>query len=111
MTTIDLNAATAIDLIKRSVLMHPTLFMDHLAMCLSNDLAYADKQPNSAIKRSVMASAKAYKAAIDAIEADEVESLTGTMGAGIVALNVACKLQCIPPHVRAAAALRTWPEG
>ncbi len=104
------DTITAIDIIKRSVALHPTFFTDHLAMRLQNDTAYAAGHYNQAIRRSVEASAKAYRRAIDAIEADDVKRLSDDMGAGVVALNVACKLQCLPPHVRTAAALRTWPN-
>lgn len=110
MPPIDTNTATAIDIIKRSALMHPSFFADHLALCLSNDLGYAAGHTNEAVRRSVQASARAYQRAIDALQADDVDRLTTDMGAGVVALNVACKLQCLPPHVRTAAALRTWPS-
>ena len=102
---------TAIDIIKRSVTCHPSMFADMLRARMNEDKAYAASRPHeSAIKRAIDASAKATELAIGFVTNDMAEHFASHMGAGIIALNIACKLQALPPHIRTQAALRTWPE-
>ena len=98
----------AIGIISRSATMHPSLFIEALESRAYEDSRYAASRDNPRIKQSVMASFEATHRAIDAIKLDELEKLVDDMGAGIIALGVACKLQCLPPHVRTQAAIDTW---
>lgn len=110
MTTILGTEPTALDIIARSVAMHPSLFVEALQARQTEDMRYAAGRENEAIARSVKASAYAAGRAMAYIEAEQLPSFEGDMGAGVIALNIACKLQCLPPHTRTAAALRTWPQ-
>jgi hypothetical protein len=107
---IDLSTATAIDIIGRSILMHPSLFREALANSRADDNRYAaivhetDKRTWNAVKGRAGATGRA----IEYVEDENAESFAADLSAGIIALNIACKLQCLPPHIRTAAALRTW---
>ncbi len=48
--------------------------------------------------------------AYDAVGEDDIEPIMADCSTMVVALNVACKLQCLPPHVRTAAAIK-WDKG
>lgn len=109
MYPIDLNTCTAIDIIGRSIVCHPSLFREALAAAQSEDTRYGATREDVAVKRAVSARAAACGRAVAAVDNEDAGALSDDVGAGIVALNIACKLQCIPPHVRTAAALRTWP--
>jgi tRNA threonylcarbamoyladenosine modification (KEOPS) complex Pcc1 subunit len=104
---IDYSTCTAIDIITRSIVMHPSLFREALHARYEQDVAHMEGKEGTVLK-AVRASASAALRGITAIDHGDAEGLAGDMGAGIIALNVACKLQCIPPHVRTGAALRTW---
>lgn len=109
---IDLNAATAIEIIRRSILMHPSLFAEALNDRLRQDQEYKIGKIGRA-RKAVEATANATSRAISLVEAEDAEDAEAfavDMAAGIIALNIACKLQCIPPHVRTNAALRTWEQ-
>lgn len=75
-----------------------------------DDAHYMATRENVAIKRSVQASFDATHRAIDAIKLGEIDKLKDDMGAGIIALNEACRLLDIPPHERTAIAVDTWGE-
>ena len=98
----------AIEIIERSITMHPSLLIEALESRAYEDSRYAATRENSAIKKSVLASFEATHRAIDAIKLENVDCLKNDMSAGIIALNVACKLQCLPAHVRTQSAIETW---
>lgn len=98
----------AIEIIERSIAMHPSLFIEALETRAWEDSRYAASRENLAIKKSVLTSFEATHRAIDAIKLESVNCLKSDMSAGIIALNVACKLQCLPAHVRTQAAIETW---
>lgn len=75
-----------------------------------DDARYMATRENVAIKRSVQASFDAAHRAIDAIKLGEIDKLKDDMGAGIIALNEACRLLDVPPHERTAIAVDTWGE-
>lgn len=111
MYPIDLDTCTAIDVIKRSATCHPSLFIDALVSSKNEDFAYAaklDRNREAMVTRSVLARANATANAISAIEIEDFEFFKVNMGAGIIAMNIACKLQVIPAHIRTAIATRTW---
>lgn len=109
MYPIDLNTCTALDIIKRSVTCHPTLFRDALLERRREDYAYASKR-DGRVADGAYASGRAAQRAVDHTDGNDIEAFKLDMGAGIIALGIACKLQCIPAHVRTASALRTWPQ-
>ena len=98
----------AIDIIERSIAMHPSLFLEALQTRAYEDSRYAATREDPAIKKSVLASFEAALRACDYVRNEEPMSFRSDMGAGIIALNVACKLQCLPSHVRTRAAVETY---
>lgn len=113
MYAIDLNTCTAIDVIKRSIVCHPSLFAEALNARQAEDNHYAaivHSENKPAVWNAIKASASAAQRACEYVESAEADPFESDMGAGIIALNIACKLQCLPAHVRTASALRTWPE-
>lgn len=102
---------TAIDIIKRSIDMHPSLFTEALKARQEEDALYAaGRVHEKTIYSAVRASVKAATNALSYVDNENADAFEKDMAAGIIALNIACKLQCIPAHVRTAAALRTWPQ-
>lgn len=99
---------TAIQIISDSLAMHPSLFIESLQTRAYEDSAYAATRDNAKIKQSVMASFEATMRAIDYLEHNQVDRFRDDMGAGIIALNVACRLQCLPPHTRTQSAVNQW---
>jgi hypothetical protein len=102
---------TAQEIIARSLTMHPSIFVDALKMGADRDSAYAASCHNLRTHQAVMASRAAYLRAVwvaegEGTEAERAALICAKMGPAVVALNVACKLQCIPPHVRTEAATR-----
>jgi hypothetical protein len=111
MYPIDFDTCTAIDIIKRSVVCHPSLFREALVASKQADFDYAktiDRTHEAAIARSVLARANATNDAISAIDIEDFDFFKTNLSAGIIALNIACKLQVLPPHVRSDATARTW---
>lgn len=99
---------TAIEIIAQSIAMHPTLYLESLQARAWEDSRYAASRENPAIKKSVMASFNAAMRACDLVRNENAQGFSDDMGAGIIALNIACKLQCLPHHVRTSAAVETW---
>ena len=108
MTVAELNAMNAIDIIARSIALHPSLFLESLQTRAYEDSRYAATRESETIKKSVLASFEAAMRACDYVRADESLPFKTDMSAGIIALNIACKLQCLPAHVRTQAAAATW---
>lgn len=107
MYQIDLNTCSALDIIQRSVTCHPSLFREAIEARIAQDRAYAADKTGKVLV-AVNASRHAAECGLAAVDADDVDSLRHDMGAGIILLNIACRLQCVPPHVRTSAAVRTW---
>ena len=110
MTGADIQAMTAVDIIARSIAMHPTLFLEALQARAWEDSCYAAMRDNAAIKRAVLASSDASIRACDRVRDEDSSGFTEDMGAGIIALGIACKLQCLPAHIRTQAAVAQWAD-
>lgn len=101
---------SAREIIARSILMHPSLFAESLQARENEDRAYAASR-DGRTRQSAEASARAYQRARefagrdDLSEEERAACICAETGPAVVALNVACKLQCIPPHIRTAAAV------
>jgi hypothetical protein len=108
MDTETLKAMTALDIIARSIAMHPTTFLESLQSRAYEDSRYAATRDSTAIKRSVMASYEATMRACEYVDSERVEAFAGDMSAGIIALNVACNLQCLPAYMRTETAVAQW---
>jgi len=100
----------AISIIEESHAMHPSLLVEALQTRAYEDSRYAATRENPRIKQSVMASHEATMRAIDYLDYGQTGRFKDDMSAGIIALNVACRLLCKPHHVRTQAAIDTWPD-
>lgn len=96
---------TAKEIIARSILMHPTLYRESLIAQATIHDNYSRLTSNVLAMRSAESQRAACLRIYDSIAAEDVDSIVANCGTMIIALNVACKLQCIPPHVRTAAAV------
>lgn len=108
--------AKAKDIIERSIEMHPTLFCEALNGQAMDHLKYANGTTTSVRSiQGAIASLKACERASDWVGRDDLPAgerascICAECGTMVVALNVACKLQLIPAHVRTAAAV-DWEE-
>ena len=99
---------SATDILTRSIEMHPSLFLESLQSRAYDDARYAATRESETIKKSVLASFEAAMRACDYVKLSEPEKFVTDMSAGIIALNIACKLQCLPSHVRTQAAIDAW---
>lgn len=99
---------TAIQIIARSMTCHPSMLIEALHNRARTDGAYAKIAIGDSVVKSVLASQRAAIQARAIVEHGKAEDFAADMGAGIIALNIACKLQCLPAHIRTAAAVRTW---
>ncbi len=101
---------SAADIIERSIVAHPSLFRDMLIRQAEQHDDYSRLTDNPGAQRGAIASKNACLRAYDFIgEGDNARSRAETLctetGPAVIALNVACKLQCLPGHVRTAAAV------
>lgn len=96
---------TAFDIISRSIIMHPSLFREALIKQATMHDDYSRVTNDKRAAQGATSSCNACLRAYDAVGASDVDSILTDCGTMVIALNVACKLQCIPPHVRTAAAV------
>lgn len=102
--------ASAVDIIERSIIAHPSLFREALIKQAEMHDNYANLTTNESARRGAIASKSACLKAYDYIgDGDDARSRAETLcdetGPAVIALNVACKLQCLPPHIRTQAAI------
>lgn len=101
---------SAIDIITRSIVAHPSTFRAALIEQAEMHDDYSRLTSNPAAARGANASKNACLKAYDYIgdgdnARDRAETLCAETGPAVIALNVACKLQCLPPHIRTQAAI------
>ena len=99
---------TAIQIIARSMTCHPSTLIEAIAQRAREDWAYAGVAVGDSVIKAVTASHEAAIRGRAIVESGKAEDFAADMGAGIIVLNIACKLQCLPQHIRTAAAVRTW---
>lgn len=98
---------TAIQIIARSMTCHPSMLIESLENSAKQDLAY--KAGKSGVIESAIANRwNATKLAVAIARNGKAEDFKNCISPGIIALNIACKLQCLPAHIRTAAAVKTW---
>lgn len=102
---------SAADIIERSIVAHPSLFREALIKQAEMHDDYSRLTHNAGAQRGAIASKNACLRAYDFIgdgdnARSRAETLCSETGPAVIALNVACKLQCIPPHIRTAAAIK-----
>ena len=120
MYQLDYETCTALDIIERSIVMHPTTFADVVEAQEKQHRAYGAGLPDTlhgrTTARAVKSMADACRIVVGAIKSGDGDAaatsriIASDTGPLVVALNAACKLQCLPPHVRTAALVRTTGE-
>lgn len=101
---------SAVDIIALSVNAHPSLFREALITQASAHEDYEELSTNERAKQGARSSKLACLKVYDLIGNWELTPrecanlIVEETGPAAIALNVACKLQCLPPHVRTAAA-------
>lgn len=102
---------SAIDIIERSIIAHPSLFVDSLRSQEIMHKGYSAQSTNRLAIQGAIASERACERARefagrhDLSERERACLIVAETGPAVIALNVACKLQCLPPHIRTAAAV------
>ena len=110
MTGADIQALTAVDIIARSIAMHPTTFLEALQSRAFEDSRYAASRDNADVKRAVLASFDAAMRACDMVRNEDSAGFAGDRCAGVIALNLAGKLQGLSLLVRTRAAMGQWED-
>lgn len=101
---------SAVDIIERSIIAHPSLFREALESqaAMHRDYMHQASNPMAIAGAKTQKDACSMCAAIlqhDYMSPREMaDAMCLAISTGIVALNVAGKLQCLPPHIRTAAA-------
>lgn len=101
---------SAVDIIERSIIAHPSLFRESLIKQAEMHDDYSRLTTNPRARQGAEASKTACLNAYDFVGSDlepreAAEQICKKTGTAVIALNVACKLQCLPPHIRTAAAV------
>jgi hypothetical protein len=97
------------EIIARSILLHPSLFRESLIKQAEMHDNYAQLSTDARARQGAEAQRNACLKAYDAVGREDADAIVSEIGPMVVALNVAAKLQCLPPHVRTAAAIE-WDE-
>jgi len=91
--------------LQKSINMHPTLLVDALRQSQKDDARYlANRNGSEAVNRAIKGRIAGLEKAISALTgtAGGDAKAVALMGLGplILAFNEACRLQCIPHHMR-----------
>ena len=105
---------SVIDVLTRSILMHPTFFAEACEAEAREDRRYVSSRPDMAKRAKGGAIARANALEFAAKAARErasaavaaMEIVDRKTASWIAAFNVACRLQCIPAHRRTALAVK-----
>lgn len=101
--------ASAVDIITRSIIAHPSLFREQLIRQAEIHDNYSLLTTNEQAAQGARSSRNACLNAYDTIgdcddeisDRERAEAICLNLGAAVIALNIACKLQCLPSHIRA----------
>lgn len=101
---------SAADILKRSIIAHPSLFREALIAQAEMHDDYANLTTNEGARRGAIASKNACLEAYDYVgDGDDAQSradtLCGEVGPAVIALNIACELQGLTAHIRTQAAI------
>lgn len=99
-----------LDVLAKSILMHPSLFADACEKEASDDRRYVVGRPDmdARSRQGALARADALEFASnvarvhDSAACAAMDIMDRNAMSWIAAFNVACRLLCIPPHVRTA---------
>lgn len=108
------NPDSVIDVLARSIMLHPSLFAEACEREAHEDLRYIASRPDMPRAASDGARARAAALQFAADSAREHESaacaaiaiMERRAASWVAAFNVACRLLCVPAHVRTALAVK-----
>ncbi|MCW2317090.1 hypothetical protein M2322_002644 [Rhodoblastus acidophilus] len=105
MYTIDFSKCSAVEVIQRSWVCHPSLFADGLKNAANIHGHYATTCHNAEASRIAEDCAKQCRVALTTLEdypsGEGAAALKrGPLGPFVQAFHVACDLQCVPRHLR-----------
>jgi hypothetical protein len=106
MYPIDFNTATMGDVIRRSMVCHPSVLMDAMRVVARNHERYAIITHNKGAKVSAARMGKDARYAIRMVDQQDVDALVANFSAKIQTFEQACRLQLVPHGTRAIIATR-----
>lgn len=109
---------TARDIIARSIVAHPSLFRESLIAQARQhrdtmDIhRHADRRAVEGMRsqRDACLAVESWLRRDDLTDQDKALAIVTDGVGAMIALNVACKLQCLPQHIRTQAAI-AWDDG
>lgn len=99
---------TALDTIRSSYAAQPITLLSDLAVSASTARKEADGTQNPAVRIAMTARAVAAERAMMLLETGRFALFADDMSAGIITLNLACRLLGKPPHERTRLAVNQW---
>lgn len=102
---------SVVDIIERSLIAHPSLFVDALTQQAQMHAEYSRTTNNVRARQGADASERACERAAEFAEREDLPAreraacIAAETGPAVLALNVAGKLQCLPRHMLTAAAV------
>lgn len=103
---IDFNTATMADVIKRSMVCHPSMLVEAMMGCVSLHARYSRETSDRMAAQSAYKMADACRHALVCIERDDADALLSNFSAKIQTFEQACRLQLVPHGTRAIIATR-----
>lgn len=101
---------TAIEIIRAAAQQWPITVPLQLSTSADDDLKYALTKPRGRVRDAILARAEAAERAVEAIGAGDFNHFKVDPSAGIITLNIACKLLQLDPAARTQAAVNMWGE-
>jgi hypothetical protein len=100
MYDINFNTCTALDVIKRSNVCHPSLLADGLQEVRRKHLEYANLTPRDDAARIARDMADECNIAMMALADDDYETVMATISRRVIVFDVAASLQLVPRPLR-----------
>jgi hypothetical protein len=98
--TIDFNTCTPRDVIERSALLHPSLFVERLREAALIHSQFAARTHDRTAASAALKLAYDCRTAADNVRDERCDLICRTLGQLIPAFQVACDLQLVPRHCR-----------
>ena len=101
---------SARDIIRRSIVAHPTTLRDRLIAQAEIHGNYNRLTSDRLAAESARTQRNACLAAYSAVGEEDIDEICGALSLMVITLNAAAKLQCLPPHMAQEAAA-AWDAG
>lgn len=97
MNSPDFNTCKAIDVIRHSALIHPSLFRDSLMAVARNHFNYASQTADKLAARAAHNAGRDTQEAIHALDCEDFSRISAKCGILVQAFTVAARLNCLSP--------------